>query len=529
MGGVSYAVRSTFGLADNVSFAVPCQDEMGGLCLKNWFPNAARARPEVVITIFELGDPMEPTIPKDGETIDTDQPTLLFSGTNTAQSSEGIYYTLTSTEDPDVSLTLTRSPTPTGNLSWTVGPGALEPGQTYAWRVTDLEDTTLQSPQTFTVSETPTNQCGESVGWNLYVRSMNADDTLPDSEKPLDNQPTPILPAPTCTNCVDCTEGIVKPTPKGYIQCLPQCTDPITCGSSRNEICNCIWSSVGDIPTVTEYGVWSPSKGPSCPNGATCYANAAVQVDTLSFDWGSASNPLLLVAPISLATVTSEPPSPSDGSCVPSLTVPALEGYQGQCEEGEVSITFASATNGGVRFQVYGAGTNGGTAVAIDSEIQGNQVNGTKCGWSVQQLSGGSDPQNPVPINETYKINDVSGSALLACEQSPSVQVGESLCLKAGTPYRVRFDGAIPYLPGPVQVLFALDGIDGFVPLPLNWVSTCALDLATGQCQQNELEPARFRSLSKSRVLTARSSRLRCFEERARAFWPRCACPRNGA
>ena len=516
MGGASYAVGATFRLHEETTFDVPCSTEGGGLCLKNWLPNADSDQPIVVVTIFELGSPEEPTIPADRETIDTAEPTLVFSGEG---ASDGLYYRLTNDEDPNLNIQLARSPTPTGNVSWTVEPGVLQSGETYDWTVTDIEGNTLQGSRSFTVSNSVSQECGLGVGWSLYVRSMDSlDPSLPDSQQPLDNQPLPVIAPPTCKDC-QCFSGKIEPPPTGYIQCMHPCTNPF-CGTSPPECNGCVFNVDANNPSAPAYTYlqngapnWTLSAGPSCPGGGDCYANAAATVGTLAFDWESINNPLLAVAPGRLVAVTSEPVAVALGDCVPSLTVPSLGGdYEGDCGTGEIEVTFASATNGAARFQVYvddggsgGGGGNGGTGGAggngavTPTEVVNSQIPDSSCTWSTTRSSGAG--QGP---NELLQVSVADAEVELACQQAPTVNPGGSLCLTPETPYRVRFDGAVPYVPGPLEILFKLPGFDSFAPLPLHWVSTCELG-ATGQCEQDPVQASGppFGAPTQSRALAS--------------------------
>ncbi|ORU94778.1 MAG: hypothetical protein A6F70_09920 [Cycloclasticus sp. symbiont of Bathymodiolus heckerae] len=194
-GGASNAVGSGYGLAEGEALNVPCQAE--GFCARNWLSSADTDQPKVVITFWQ-NQGADPLIPTDHETIDTDQPSLVFKGTG---ASSGIHYLL---EDPFgeiVNYSGLVNGSATGNLLWTVPSGLLGEGQAYDWYVTDQSGKTLQAPQSFTIA-TDTTPSGLSQGWTLYVRSMDDLDTsLPADLQPLDNQLVPKVSSSCTCDC----------------------------------------------------------------------------------------------------------------------------------------------------------------------------------------------------------------------------------------------------------------------------------------------------------------------------------------
>jgi hypothetical protein len=457
-GGASYAVSSGQNL-DYDGFTVPC-DPMG-FCATNWLSPAATDQPTVVIT-FWVNHEADPVIPSDGEVIDTDQPSVVFNGAN---ASAGIQYLL---EDPLgelVNYSGLINGSATGNFLWTVPAGLLGEGQTYNWYVTDQAGNPLQGTQSFTVA-TGTSSSGSTLGWTLYVRSIlgGQPDLSSADLKPLGNQP-PLFSDSQCTSC----------------------------GCESQGGCYCDYDGISSSPTASTNWVWDSATGPNCTaSSGSCYANAQVHIGTIDIDWASTSNPLGLQVPSSLINVTTEPPSPTDGSPVPSLTVPDIAGVSGNCTnsglpvplvKAPVEVTFTARTNGGIRFQVYADPETGDATItpstAIDYwSLPGNAVN---CVWQkkgpYQDKECGSDGSNWV-----YSPEYIEEEVMAACQASVAEQTGNTFCLTPGTPYRVRFDAVQPYLPGPMELGFKLPGMDSGAPIPANWVSTCTLDSTTGNC-----------------------------------------------
>ena len=83
----------------------------------------------------------------------------------------------------------------------------------------------------------------------------------------------------------------------------------------------------------------------------------------------------------------------------------------------------------------------------------------------------------------------MNDEAYLDCQAPVAEQTGaQSFCLAPETAYRVRFDGVVPYLPGPMQLGFKVAGVETSAPIPANWISTCSLDATTGSCDEEAFD-----------------------------------------
>jgi len=476
-GGASFAVGSGYGLTEGDALTVPCEAE--GFCAQNWLSPADTDQPTVVITFWQNG---EPTIPADGDTIDTDQPSLVFDG---ADASEGIHYLLENPLGEIVNYSGLINGTATGNLLWTVPPGLLAEGLTYDWFVTDQSGTPLQDPRSFTVAP-GTAPSGLTQGWTLYVRSMdNLDTSLPANLQPLGNQPVPTVHT-SCQCTCEKNDGLGTATlpaeEPGFEPASLGDTYPSCGGYDSGDYCDCNWNATGDKPTAGGYWYWMAATGTGCTaSSGSCYANAQVQTGTIDIDWASASNPLGLQVPSRLINITSEPSSPNAGDPIPSLAVPAIADFSGSCaDSSQVEVTFTARTNGGIRFQIYGDPETGKQTSSANTAINYWNIP-NNCSWSGSSAqSGGSGDQG---ASQAYSNEYMKAQIYEACQASVAEQTGsQSFCLTPGTPYRVRFDGVQPYLPGPMELGFKLAGMDSSAPIPANWVSTCTLDATTNNC-----------------------------------------------
>lgn len=477
-GGASYAVGSSYGLTGGDTFAVPCEVE--GFCAQNWLSPASTEQPVVVVTFWSASE-ASPIVPKDGETIDTDQPSLVFLGQNAQDATQGIYYTLTNTISNTVNFTGLINNSATGNLLWTVPAGVLVPGQTYAWQTTNQAGKTLQDSQTFTVAK-DTVASGLTQGWTLYVRSMDTIDTsLPADLEPLANQPVPTV-STSCSCLCSQNDLSLGNNPLSQWPTLEDSEYPSCSGYiSNHSECDCNYNANGAKPTASNFWVWTPASGASCTsNSGSCYANAEIHLGAIDVDWASPSNSLGLQVPSRLINLTSEPNAPTNGSLVPSLAVPAMEGFSGNCaDDSQVEVTFTAQTNGGLRFFVYADPSTGAPASSPASTV--NDWDIPSCSWA--------PPQQHIGSNETdqiFPIDYMQSQVYLDCQTPLKETTGANFCLTPETPYRVRFDAVVPYLPGPMQLGFKLAGMDTSAPVPTNWISTCALDSSSQNCASEQ-------------------------------------------
>ena len=350
-GGASYVVGSGYGIDDADSFPVPCEAE--GFCARNWLSPATTNQPTVVITFWEVGAG-SPVIPTENEVIDTDQPSLVYQGTD---ASNGIYYFLEDTNSDVINYFSQTNPSATGNSLWTVPSGTLSLGQTYDWFITDQAGKQLQDSQSFTVASDAVTS-GLTQGWTLYVRSMDTIDTgLPADQQPLSNQLAPTVDNKCNCECVITlgTEFSTILGPADVSSEFSSCS-----GVVKSDDCDCTFTATGDKPTASSFWTWTPSSGTGCTSASgTCYANAQVTTGTIDVDWASLANPLGLQVPSRLINITSEPPSPTEGTPVPSLALPAIDGFSGSCASDLIEVTFTARTNGGVRFFIYADPTTG--------------------------------------------------------------------------------------------------------------------------------------------------------------------------
>jgi hypothetical protein len=468
-GGASFAVGSGYGLPTGTSFPLPCNPT--GFCATNWLSPAGTDQPAVVITFWQIGG-ADPLIPADGETIDTDQPSLVFEG---ADASAGVHY-LIEGAGGQVNVSALTSGSATGNLLWTVPAGLLEEGQTYDWSVTDQTGTSLQDPRLFTIATGASS--GLAQGWTLYVRSMDGlDSSLPTSLQPLGNQPVPTVS--TSCSCL-CTETLAATAPSLPTQPLddssgyPSCSDFIPSDSAG---CDCTWSASGQKPTDSSFWQWALASGTGCTaSSGSCYANAQIQTGTIDIDWSSPSNPLGLLVPSRLINLTSEPaPVAGGATTVPSLAVPAIAGFSGSCADpSQVEVTFTARTNGGVRFQIYANPTSGAPTSSPASAIEN---------WDIPSCSWTTSKTIDTASSDYYSNAYLEAQVYQNCQASPEEKTGnQSFCLNPGQAYRVRLDAVQPYLPGPMELGFKLAGMDSGAPIPANWISTCTLDSTTGNC-----------------------------------------------
>jgi len=185
--------------------------------------------------------------------------------------------------------------------------------------------------------------------------------------------------------------------------------------------------------------------------------------------------------PSRLINLTSEPNSPAGGTAVPSLAVPAIAGFSGNCaDNSQVEVVFTTQTNGGVRFQIWADPGTGKTASSPAAAI--DYWNIPSCSWAPSQQGIGKDQTDQIYTNDYMRAQ-----VQLDCQSSLTEQTGiQGFCLTPGTPYRVRFDAVVPYLPGPMRLGFKLAGMDSSSPIPANWISTCTLDGSTQNCAADQ-------------------------------------------
>ncbi|ORU94777.1 MAG: hypothetical protein A6F70_09915 [Cycloclasticus sp. symbiont of Bathymodiolus heckerae] len=171
-------------------------------------------------------------------------------------------------------------------------------------------------------------------------------------------------------------------------------------------------------------------------------------------------------------------PGFSAGDAVPALAVPAIDGFSGSCaDDSQVEINFTARTNGGVRFEIYVDATSGEQIDTPSMAIDYWHI--PNCSWSGES----TQPEGYTGGNQVYSNEYMSDQVYIACQASVAEQTGsQSFCLTPGIPYRVRFDGVQPFLPGPMELGFKLAGMDTSAPIPANWISTCALDGTTENC-----------------------------------------------
>lgn len=437
-GGASWSVGSG-------DFDVPCTpSDPDVLCLDNWLTTADDDEPKVVITFFQDTESEEST-PADGATIDTDQPLLSYAG----DTSDGVVYNAQSTDSSSTTAVYSSVQSPdTGASAWSPPwEDMLEVGVTYEWWVTNLDGTTVQDPQTFTVGSDE-DDTSSGNGWGLFLRSMDCEDSSLDSSM----QP---LGTDGCSTTCDGTNTGCQPWPtvKSWTSTLNKaCEESGSCTDLD-------YTMELDNPTSDTYWVWD------LDSDSGTYANSATTSADIDFEWSADTNPISSIFPSRLIDLTSAAvtdgdtattPEVADGDAVHVLSVPVDGDY-----------TFTTQSNGGMRLWIW-ADTDGSQADDPVEAVDAWDI--ASCSWTT---TSDEDVEEDVAKVEAEEV----------CQNDTDVVESDTYSLEAGTDYLVQVDGVVPYLQGPMVLGYTYDESTWSAPLPAWWITRCTWDADEGACE----------------------------------------------